>query len=60
MAKLEVTLKRSLIGWPARQRLSVQSLGLRKIRQTVVHQDNPIIRGLIQKVAHLVEYKEVE
>jgi large subunit ribosomal protein L30 len=59
MAKLEVTLKRSLIGRPQDQRATVNTLGLRKINQSVVHQDNQAIRGMIQKVTHLVEVKEV-
>lgn len=57
--KLEITLKRSLIGRPEDQRLTVQTLGLRKIRQTVVQPDNPAIRGMVNKVSHLVEVKEI-
>ena len=59
MAKLEITLKRSLIGRPEDQRVTVKTLGLRKRHQSVVQQDNPAIRGMIQKVSHLVEVKEV-
>lgn len=59
MAKLEVTLKRSVIGRPENQRLTVKTLGLRKIHQTVVHEDNPAIRGMINKVSHLVSVKEI-
>ncbi|MEI7027592.1 50S ribosomal protein L30 [Paenibacillus sp. y28] len=57
--QLQVTLKRSLIGRPEDQRVTVNTLGLRKIRQTVVHNDNPAIRGMVKKVQHLVEVKEV-
>lgn len=57
--QLQVTLKRSLIGRPENQRITVKTLGLRKIRQTVVHQDNPAIRGMINQVIHLVDVKEV-
>ncbi len=57
--QLHVTLKRSLIGRPEDQRVTVRTLGLRKLHQTVVHQDNPAIRGMIKKVTHLVEVKEV-
>ena len=61
MAKqLEITLKRSIIGRKPDQRKTVEALGLRKRHQTVVHQDNPAIRGMIHKVSHLVEVKEVE
>ncbi|CCQ93732.1 ribosomal protein L30 (BL27) [[Clostridium] ultunense Esp] len=59
MAKLEITLKRSLIGRPENQRITVKTLGLKKVNQTVVHEDNPAIRGMIKKVSHLVEVKEV-
>jgi large subunit ribosomal protein L30 len=61
MAKqLEITLKRSLIGRNEAQRTTVQTLGLHKINQTVKHQDNQAIRGMINKVSHLVAVKEVE
>ncbi|WP_170008594.1 50S ribosomal protein L30 [Bacillus fonticola] len=56
---LEVTLERSLIGRPKDQRVTVSTLGLTKIRQTVVHQDSQAIRGMIAKVSHLVSVKEV-
>lgn len=57
--QLQVTLKRSLIGRTEVQRATVRSLGLRKLHQTVVHEDNAAIRGMIQRVNHLVEVKEV-
>lgn len=59
MATLKVTLRRSLIGNTQRQRDNVRSLGLKKIRQSVEHQDSPVIRGMIAKVRHLVEVEEV-
>jgi large subunit ribosomal protein L30 len=58
--KLEITLKRSTIGRKPDQRKTVEALGLRKLHQTVVHQDNDAIRGMVNKVSHLVEVKEVE
>ena len=58
MAKLEITLTRSLIGRPEDQRITVKTLGLRKMHQTVVLEDNPAIRGMITKVAHLVTVTE--
>ncbi len=58
MAKLEITLTRSLIGRPEDQRVTVKTLGLRKMHQTVVLEDNPAIRGMVTKVAHLVTVKE--
>ncbi|WP_458415182.1 50S ribosomal protein L30 [Schinkia sp. CFF1] len=57
--KLQITLKRSVIGRPQDQRATVQTLGLRKIHQTVVHEDNAAIRGMINKVSHLVKVEEV-
>lgn len=60
MAKLKITLKKSVIGSNEKVRASVRSLGLSKIRQSVVHQDTPDIRGKINKVTHLVAVEEIE
>ena len=59
MAKLQITLKRSLIGRPENQRQTVKSLGLRKTNSTVVKEDNAAIRGMVNTVNHLIEVKEV-
>ncbi|MFJ7748134.1 50S ribosomal protein L30 [Peribacillus sp. NPDC097295] len=56
--KLEITLTRSLIGRPEDQRVTVNTLGLHKMHQTVIQNDNPAIRGMITKVSHLVTVKE--
>ena len=56
--KLEITLTRSVIGRPQDQRVTVKTLGLNKMHQTVVHEDNAAIRGMINKVSHLVTVKE--
>ncbi|MEK4027319.1 MULTISPECIES: 50S ribosomal protein L30 [Bacillaceae] len=56
--KLSITLTRSLIGRPKDQRETVKALGLRKMHQTVEHQDNAAIRGMINKVSHLVTVNE--
>jgi len=56
---LKVTLKKSLIKAPKRQRDAVRGLGLRRIQQSRVLQDTPEIRGMIRKVGHLVEHEEV-
>ncbi|WP_017729580.1 50S ribosomal protein L30 [Halalkalibacterium ligniniphilum] len=58
--KLEITLTRSLIGRPENQRVTVKTLGLRKMHQTVVQEDNAAIRGMINKVSHLLTVKEIE
>ena len=60
MGKLKITYLRSVIGRPDKQRRIIQALGLRKLNQTVEHQDNPAIRGMIQKVKHLVRMEEVQ
>lgn len=57
--KLEITLKRSLIGRPKDQRVTVRTLGLRKVNHTVVQSDDPAIRGMVNKVSHLVNVKEI-
>ncbi|MBR2179384.1 MAG: 50S ribosomal protein L30 [Selenomonadaceae bacterium] len=59
MAKLKITLKKSLIGRPETQRKTVRSLGLRKINSVSVLPDDPTIRGQIHKVEHLVTVEEV-
>jgi large subunit ribosomal protein L30 len=60
MAKLQITLKKSPIGRPEDQKVTVRTLGLRKLNQVVVHNDTPQIRGMINKVSHLVEAVEIE
>ena len=60
MSFLRITLKRSYAGQNHRQRRVVQSLGLRRISQQVVHMDSPTIRGMIYKVRHMVEVEEVD
>jgi len=56
---LRVTQLRSLIGYEQSQRATVRSLGLRRIRHTVVVPDTPQVRGMLQKVRHLVTVEEV-
>ena len=55
---LVITQVRSLIGSKEDQRATVKSLGLRRIRHTVTQPDRPEIRGMINKVRHLVEVRE--
>lgn len=55
---LQVTLVRSVIGYSTRQKNTVRALGLRRLGQTVQHDDTPVIRGMIDKVSHLVEINE--
>ena len=58
--KLKITQMRSLIHSSGRQRRTMEALGLRRIRHSVKHEDNPVIRGMIDKVRHLVEIEEVK
>jgi len=60
MADLQITQVRSLIGSKQDQRATVRSLGLRRIRHTVIQPDRPEIRGMVSKVAHLVEVRYVD
>ena len=55
---IRVTLVRSPIGYTKDQKQTVLALGLRRIRQTVEHKDNPAVRGMIRKIIHLVQVEE--
>lgn len=55
---LKVTWVKSAIGYSARQKNTVRALGLRRLGQTVEHNDTPVIRGMINKVSHLVKVEE--
>jgi len=57
--KLKVTLVKSAIGYTKRQKETVRALGLRKLGQSVERADTPVIRGMINKVSHLVDVEEV-
>jgi large subunit ribosomal protein L30 len=56
---LRITLVRSTIGRPADQGRTVASLGLRKLHATVERPDTPSIRGMVEKIRHLVRVEEV-
>ena len=55
---LRVTYRKSVIGYRQDQKDTVRKLGLRRLRQTVEHEDTPAVRGMIAKVSHLVEVEE--
>ncbi len=59
MSQLKVTQVRSVIGTKRNHRESLRTLGLRKIRQSVVREDSPQVRGLIHTVRHLVTVEEI-
>lgn len=58
MARLKITLLRGLAGTTQDQRATVRSLGLRRIRQSVVREDRPEVRGMVRKVLHLIDVEE--
>ncbi|MEW5952242.1 MAG: 50S ribosomal protein L30 [Bacillota bacterium] len=60
MGKLKITLVRSLIGRPETQRVTVRTMGLTKLNSSVIQPDNPQVRGMINKVSHLVKVEEVQ
>ena len=56
---LKITLVRSTIGQKPKIRATVESLGLRKIRQTVERPDTPDVRGMVFRAKHLLDVEEV-
>ncbi len=57
--KVRITLVRSLAGRPQDQRVIVRTLGLRRMNDQVVQEDTPSIRGMIDRVTHLLKVEEV-
>ena len=55
MAEIKITWVKSTIGRPKNQRRIIESLGLHRLNHTVVHQDSATIRGMVNKVTHLVK-----
>jgi large subunit ribosomal protein L30 len=53
--KLKITLTRSIIGLSPKQEATVKALGLRRMHQTVSHDDTPTIRGMIDAVPHMLQ-----
>jgi large subunit ribosomal protein L30 len=60
MTQLKVTQVRSVIDRPRDQKDTVRRLGLHRINDTVVKQDRPEIRGMIERVRHLVRVEEID
>ncbi len=58
MAKVKITQIKSSIDRPKRQKDTLKALGLRKINQTVEHEANPQILGMVVKVNHLIKVEE--
>ena len=59
MPQLKITWTKSCIGKPQDQRKVVQALGLRRLHHSVTHGDTPTIRGMVNKVSHLVKVEEI-
>ena len=59
-ARLRITWVKSGIGYSERQKGTIRALGLRRLGHSVEHVDTPVIRGMVDKVDHLVEVQEVE
>ena len=57
---LKVTQVKSVIGYRQKAKLTMKALGLRRIGQSVVHDDTPVIRGMIKKVDYLVKVEEAK
>ncbi|MCP5096391.1 MAG: 50S ribosomal protein L30 [Chloroflexi bacterium] len=60
MAKLRITYSKSGIGYRKDQKGTIRALGLRKLNQVVEHDDTAVIRGMVDKVRHLVTVEEVK
>jgi large subunit ribosomal protein L30 len=57
--RLRITWIKSAIGYSERQKGTIRALGLRRMGHSVEHDDTPVVRGMIDKVSHLVEVREV-
>jgi len=60
MAKLRITYTKSSIGYKKDQKGTIRALGFKKLSQTVEHEDTAVIRGMVNKVSHLVTVEEVK
>jgi large subunit ribosomal protein L30 len=61
MAKrLRITWVKSSIGYSQRQKETIRTLGLKRLRDWVEREDSPNLRGMVQKVSHLVKVEEIE
>jgi len=59
MSRIRITLWRSVIGRPKDQKETARILGLTKLNRSVVRPDNPAIRGMVEKLRHLVSVEEI-
>jgi large subunit ribosomal protein L30 len=59
-SRLRITYVKSAIGYERRQKATIRALGFKRLGQTVEHDDSPVIRGMINKVQHLVAVEPAE
>ena len=60
MTKLRITWTKSDIGYAKRQKATVRALGLKRLHHSVEHEDTPSIRGMADKIRHLITVEEVD
>lgn len=60
MSRLRITLQQSTIGAPKRQKETARILGLSRPRRTVIRPDTPAVRGMVERIGHLVTVEEIE
>ena len=58
-AKIKITFTKSAIGYSQKQKDTVRGLGFTKLNQSVMQEDNPVIRGMVHQVRHLVSVEAV-
>mgnify|MGYP000853342027 CR=1 FL=1 len=58
--KLQITLKRSLIGRTEIQKKTAEAIGLRKVNHSVIKEDSTALRGMLNRIDHLVDVKELD
>jgi large subunit ribosomal protein L30 len=58
--KVRVTYIKSAIGYSRRQKGTIRALGLKRLGDIVEHEDTPVVRGMVDKVRHLVQVEEIQ
>jgi large subunit ribosomal protein L30 len=60
MATIRITYSKSAIGYTVRQKATVKALGFKRLYETIEKEDTPAIRGMIEKISHLVTVEDAE
>lgn len=60
MKKIKITLIKSLAGKKERHRRTIKALGLKKVNSSVIKEDNPQIRGMINRISYMVKVNDVK